>query len=208
MLSEILAGSLVTVKMAFAAWAVSLPLAVFVALRAARLPTLRRVVAVLSSGFVVIPFLAILFWVHYPLQNLLGVVWPPFYTCTVLLGVYISLSATEMLSSELIRLKGEYEDTAKVLGVRQQELLKKVVFPTSIYVSAPRLLTLAIVSIHITMFGSLIGVEELFRVILRLNARLLQPVELFSFMALAYTVLCLPLYLVAWWLQRFLARNL
>lgn len=208
MLSEILAGASVTLQMAFFAWAVSLPVAVIIALRAARTPALHRVVVALSTSFVVIPFLAILFWVHYPLQAILGVVWSPLYTCTVLLGFYVGLSITDILSSELLRQKVAYKDTAKVLGVSQSELLRKVVFPLSVYISAPRLLSLAIVSIHITMFGSLIGVEELFRVILRLNARYLQPIELFSIMALVYTLLCLPIYIVSWRLRRYLERSL
>lgn len=57
------------------------------------------------------------------------------------------------------------------------------------------------------MFASLIGVEELFRVVQRLNAQMLRPVELYTALAASYAALCLPLYLAANYLNERLARG-
>jgi polar amino acid transport system permease protein len=113
------------------------------------------------------------------------------------LSVYIAILSGEIFSEEMRKLKETYGNAADVLGLKRSYFIKKIIFPAASLNVLPRMLNLGIVSIHMTMFASLIGVEELFRVSLRLNAEYLQPIEIFTFMALLYAAICLPLYFLA-----------
>jgi ABC-type amino acid transport system permease subunit len=58
-----------------------------------------------------------------------------------------------------------------------------------------------------TLFGSLISVEEVFRVAQRINATAYQPVQIYTALALFFLLLCLPLYLLAYWLHMKFTRD-
>jgi ABC-type amino acid transport system permease subunit len=153
------------------------------------------------------PFLALLFWFHYPLQGMLGVVWPPELVAIGLLSTYVGVQTSDVFSQELIRARTIMQDQARVLGIGQTTFLWRIVTPSAAVACLPRLLTLAITTIHMTMFASLIGVEELFRAAQRVNAQTLRPVQVYGAMALFYAAICLPLYITALTWHRRLGRD-
>lgn len=206
MIADLAVGAARTLSLAVIAWLVGLPLGItlsFVATRGGERSMALKGGAVFVS---VVPFLATLFWLHYPLQVLLGVVWPPYFTAAALLAVFVSLSVGDVVADEMHRVRARLLESALVLGLPATAFMKRVAFPASLQASVPRLLTVGIASIHMTMFASLIGVEELFRVSQRINAHVLRPVEVFTVMALVYAGLCLPLYAVAAAVQKRASR--
>lgn len=207
MFRNLLAGASNTIFLVTISWAIGLPLGIAWAFLSLNFPQQRIFLRALSVSFSVIPLLAILFWVHYPLQSLLDTVWSPNITSTALLSAFVTIIIADIMAEEMLRTKSNLIETARVLGIPNHMFISKVVFPSSIQGSLPRLLTLAISSVHITMFMSLIGVEELFRVSQRLNAQLLRPVEVFSVMALIYALICLPLYFFASRFKRRIERD-
>lgn len=204
---ELLAGALVTLKMLAWVWIPAIPLAVLLAFRFSHLDWFSKIISSASSASAVVPTLVILFWMHYPLQEMLGVVWPPVATSIGVLFVVVFASTLGVLVEEFRRQRAGFFSAAKVLGIADYELARKVLLPNSLNVAVPRLLVLVIASVHMTMFASLIGVEEIFRVTLRLNAQMLKPVYLFTLMALTYVCLCAPLFLFAEIWKKKLATN-
>lgn len=207
MLRDLLVGAGNTILLVVISWAIGLPLGLGLSFVALAFPSQRVLLRMVAISLSVVPLLAILFWLHYPLQSLLDTVWSPNITSTALLSAFVTFLIGDIVADEMINIKRDLIETARVLGIPNHLFISKVVFPASIQGSLPRLLTLAISSVHITMFMSLIGVEELFRVSQRLNAQLLKPVEVFSIMALIYALICLPLYFLARQLKRGIDRN-
>jgi ABC-type amino acid transport system permease subunit len=155
----------------------------------------------------VTPFLAILFWFHYPLQGLLGVVWPPEPVATLLLAGYVCVHTSDIFADELIRARRLFQETAQVLGIFDSTFHWRIVAPAAAEATLPRLLSLSIATVHMTMFASLIGVEELFRAAQRVTAQTLHPVQVYGAMAAFYAAICLPMYLAAHRLNRRLRRG-
>jgi len=202
MVNELLQGTGTTLLLFLFGWLIGFPCGLALSLLSVTFDEVRHFVRVLSVFLSVVPLLALLFWFHYPLQALLGIVVPPFITSVGLLSCYIVFSVADILGKELAFNKAQLGDTARVLGIPLAIFLREVVLRASLERSLPRLLTLAIASIHLTMFASLIGVEELFRASLHVNASILKPVQVFTLMAAIYALLCLPLYLLSRRVQR------
>jgi len=194
MLIEFLYGTGNTLLLAGIAWVVGLPLGILLSFKSLQ----NRIISIYLNRsaivLTIIPFLAVLYWLHYPLQEILDVVWPPFFTSSMFLTIFIMLTTGEIIASQMRNLKSDYIDAANVLGLSIQNFIRKIVYPSALRNSLPRLINLSVVSIHMTMFSSLIGVEELFRVSLRINADILDPVRVFSIMGAIYASICLPLY--------------
>lgn len=207
MFTEFLYGAFKTLTLASTAWVLGLPIGVIISFASLRYYKYRIYLSVLSVLLTVVPFLAILFWFHYPLQNILDVVWPPYFTSSFLLSLFVAVISGEIIAEEMRKTKVSFIDSADVLGIKSGAFIKKVIFPTAIQNALPRLLNLLVVSIHMTMFASLIGVEELFRVTLRVNSEYLQPVKIFSIMGGVYASICLPLYFLAHRLNKRLKRE-
>jgi polar amino acid transport system permease protein len=202
MAQDLFYGISVTVSLFLWAWLIGMPVALLIAVSAFLRPSARILVKAFAIFFTVTPLLAILFWLHYPAQSTLDIVVPPYNTAVLVLTLFVIAGVSDILLVSMIETNIRYRDAIKVLGVRWGRYLRKVLLPVSVVTSLPRLLTLAIVTIHATMFTSLIGVEELFRVTQRLNSLYLKPVELFSVMAFGYLVICLPLYALARYLEQ------
>jgi len=197
MLKELFDGAVTTILLFMIGWGIGFPCGLAFALLSISFDEVRYLVRSGSIFLSVVPLLALLFWFHYPLQAILGVVIPPFATAAGLISLYIIFSVADILGRELAWNKGQLGDVAQVLGIPLSVFLRQVVLRASLERSLPRLLTLAIASIHLTMFASLIGVEELFRASQHLNASILRPVQIFSLMAAIYALLCLPLFVLS-----------
>jgi len=202
MFPDIVLGLYVTLSLFSFSWLIGFPISLLFAVMVFLHPSTRLYVKVFSVFFAITPLLAVLFWLHYPAQTLLGIVVNPYQTSVFVLTLFVIANATDILVVTMIDVNQRYIDAIKVLGISWQYYLKKALLPVTIFTSIPRLLNLAVTTIHATMFTSLIGVEELFRIIQRLNSQYLKPVELFSIMALGYIVMCLPLYGMAVYIKQ------
>jgi polar amino acid transport system permease protein len=201
MMDQLIFGAAQTFLLFFYAWLIGAPLGAALALMAFRSQLVRSLLHVMATAWMVVPLLAVLFWFHYPLQLLFAVVLPPFLTATVVLSLFVAFTAGDIFSDSLLKTSARFDEAAAVLGIRWFTYISEIVLPGAAFLAAPRLLSLAIFVVHATMFTSLIGVEELFRVVQRLNAEFLRPVELFTAMAAVYALLCLPIYVLAMRLQ-------
>ncbi len=155
-----------------------------------------------------IPLLVLLFWLHYPLQELLGVVIIPFITAAVALSLLNIVSVAQIVRDVLAEFPEEYRIAGKVCGLSEKEIFAKIEFPIIFRQIIPQFLTLQVNMLQMTLFASLISVEEIFRVAQRINSMIYKPVEIYTALAIFFIGICLPLNILAYWLKNKYTRNL
>lgn len=134
---------------------------------------------------------------HYPLQTLFGVVVQPFYTAAALLTALNALGTATIVRSSLDDFPDQYLDAAKVCGLSSLESSWHIQIPLILRQILPALLNLQVAILHMTLFASLISVEELFRVAQRIDASIHKPVEIYTALAFFFVLICLPINLIA-----------
>jgi polar amino acid transport system permease protein len=198
----------VTLQLAGIAWMSGLVVGSVLAIAAVRYPRLvgtpLRTASFLLSA---IPVLVLLFWVHYPVQRVLGVVVNPFLTAAVVLSVTNVLTVESVVGSGVRALPREYLEAARVLGLSRRATLVDVELPIVVrHIAAPLLVT-QIAVLHATLFASLISVNEVLRMAQRVNAIVYQPVEIYTALGLLFLFASLPPLLAARRLQARYGRD-
>ncbi len=154
-----------------------------------------------------IPVLVLLFWLHYPLQEILGVVIMPFITAAVALSLINIVSVAQIVKDVLADFPQEYRIAGKVCGLTDREIFLKIEFPIIFRQIIPQFLTLQVNMLQMTLFASLISVEEIFRVAQRINSMIYKPVEIYTALAVFFIAILLPLNILAYWLKNKYTRN-
>jgi polar amino acid transport system permease protein len=206
---DFLYGLWVTLQLCLLIWPIGILAGVLLGVAGARWKALvgwpSRAVSFVLSG---IPVLVFLFWLHYPLQYLLGVVIKPFYTATAALSIINTLLVADLIRGVLNDFPSQYLMAAKVCGLSQQHTVLHIQLPIISRQVLPSLLFIQVGILQSTLFASLISVEEVFRVAQRINSLVYRPVEIYTALALFFLLVCLPLYGLAFWLRGRFTRNL
>ena len=200
----LLRGLAVTLGLASFAWVSGLVVGVPLGLFASRERLITgRILGGLGFIFAALPALAILFWLHYPAQQLLGVSINPALTTAAILSILNIIFVGNIISAAVSNLPSELEMSCKLVGLPERVAFFSVLLPAALRVASPALLSTQLAVLHMTLFGSLISVEELFRVTQRINSLEYKPVELYTLMALMFAAVCIPLA----WVQRTIAKR-
>jgi His/Glu/Gln/Arg/opine family amino acid ABC transporter permease subunit len=203
-----LGGLIVTLKLAGIAWSTGLVCGGAIGMAAYKFPQTIGI-ALRAMAFVVtgIPFLVLLYWAHFPLQVTLNVVVDPFVTAAAILSIVNSLIVAEIWRNSLAEFRREYALSATACGLSQNQMIRYILFPLVCRQSIPTLLAVQVAVLQSTLFASLISVEELFRVAQRINASIHKPVEIYTALAVFFLVLCVPPYMLAFWLKQRFTRD-
>jgi His/Glu/Gln/Arg/opine family amino acid ABC transporter permease subunit len=149
-----------------------------------------RLAAFALSG---LPALVLLFWLHYPLQDALGVVINPFYTAAAAFMLLNTAGVAEIVRGGLTLFPRQYLEAAQVCGLSRQQAMQHIEVPIVLRDILPPLLNLQVVMLQSTLFASLIGVNEIFRSVQRVNAEVQQPIIVYSTLAVFLLVVSLPI---------------
>jgi ABC-type amino acid transport system permease subunit len=188
--SGIILGSLLGIAGAKWKWQVGIP---------------SKVLSVILAGM---PALVFLFWMHYPLQTILGVVIAPFITAAVTLSIINVVLVADLCRGAILEFPRQYVWAAQVCGLSPSEAARHIKLPILLRQVLPGLLLIQISMLQATLFASLISVDEIFRVAQRINSQLYRPVEIYSLLAVFFIAVCVPLHLLAEGLKRRFTRNL
>lgn len=150
----------------------------------------------------VIPVLVLLFWLHYPLQSLLGIVVDPFYTTIIALGLINIIATASAVSNELKLLPKTYRESGVTLGMSSNQIIRHIELPLLLRRTMPQLLLNQASMLEYTLLASLISVPELFRVAQTINAMIYKPVEIYSLLVIFFMIILVPLHLLIMWLQK------
>jgi len=163
-----------------------------------------RIISFVLSG---IPVLVFLFWLHYPLQAELHVVIPPFYTAAAALSLLNVVAVADLVRAVLRDFPQQYIVAAQVCGLTHKDIVLRIQLPIVLRQIIPGLLTLQVNMLQVTIFASLISVDEIFRVTQRINAEIYQPVEVFTALGVFFLAICLPMNGLALWLRMRFTRD-
>lgn len=195
-------GLKVTIQMCIISWAVGIFLGIILAVVAFRAGLLgSRVINSMAFITSSIPFIVILYWFHYPFQILIGFNIEPFYTAIILLSTINLIGVSKIVLDSIYNFPNEYLLAGKVCGLSNMQILKKIQLPLIIRIITPSILTLQVNILHMTLFASLISVEELFRVCQRINSQVYKPVEVYTLLALFFVIVCIPLNVLAYFMK-------
>jgi polar amino acid transport system permease protein len=191
----LLSGALVSLELAVIAWTGGLVFGTLLGIwRASYGRGLRRSsIALFSLSASSIPVMVYLLWCHYPLQTLLGISVQPFITAAVVFTVYNTLTISEVVRSAVEDLAVAFSQVAVATGVPRGVYVRYIMLPLALRAALPGYLVSQVGVLHMTLFASLISVDELFRVTQRINAIEYNAVGVFSLLALFYFVLSFPL---------------
>jgi His/Glu/Gln/Arg/opine family amino acid ABC transporter permease subunit len=195
-------GALVTLELAVLVWIGGLAVGVPIGVARARLPAgARDVAAIFFLALASVPILVYLLWAHYPLQGALGIVVNPFITAALVLSLYNGLIVSDLVRGAILNFPEDYLTAARVMGVPLPLVRRNIMMPIVIQSSLPAYISTQVAALHMTLFASLISVDELFRQAQRVNAIEYRAVEVFSLLAIFYFILSFPLLALSKWLE-------
>lgn len=203
-----LQGLAVTLQLCGIAWAAGIIGGTLLGAYSAHHPTSwGRVTYFLSFSFSAIPALVVLFWLHYPAQAMFDVVIDPFYTAAFTLTLVNLFAVGELVRQAVTDFPTQYISAGKVCGLSTRDIFRHVQLPILFRQVLPSIMVLQIGILHMSLFTSLISVEELFRVAQRINSIIYRPIEIYTALAIFFLAICLPVNLCAAWLKKRYTRN-
>lgn len=206
---EFLLGLGVTLKLCMIVWLVGVAAGTLLGVAGARLKILiggpSRVVSFVLGA---VPILVFLFWLHYPLQSLLGVVIEPFYTAAAALTIINTFLVADLVRGVLRDFPTQYLQAARVCGLSPRQTVLWIQLPIVLRQVLPTLLLIQVSMLQATLFASLISVDEVFRVAQRINSEVYRPVQIYTALALLFLAICMPLHGLAYWLRMRFTRDL
>jgi polar amino acid transport system permease protein len=201
--SLFLQGFLVTLKLLGSVIMIGIPLGVLLGVIGGRYNSdTGRAIKSLRFVTKVIPVLVLLFWLHYPLQALLGIVVDPFWTTIGALGAINMIAVAYVVTSELELLPKSYREAAVTLGMSKNQAIQYIELPLLLRRTLPQLLLIQASMLEYTLFSSLISVPELFRTAQEVNAMIYRPIEVYSLLVLFFFIILGPLHLFINWFQK------
>src|SRR5439155_14064228 len=83
----------------------------------------------LSFALSGVPILVFLFWLHYPLQALMGVVIDPFITAAVTLAIINTFAVADVIRAVLQDFPSQYTIAGRVCGMSSSQILTHIQLP-------------------------------------------------------------------------------
>lgn len=186
-------GLLTTLQLALIAGTGGLAGGTALGLLAFRSLVWRTVAKALSFFLSSIPVLVLLFWVHYPLQASLQIVIPPFISAVFVLTMLNTAAVADIVRDALDTFDQEYVHAGMVCGLSPSQIFRHVQAPIFLRRVIPALLRVQVNTLHMTLFASLISVDEIFRISQRINAETYRPIQIFTALAILFILVSLPL---------------
>lgn len=190
----LLDGLYLTLLISFLALAFSMVLGVFVAL--GRLSKIRAI-SFASATYIEIfrdtPVLVQLFWVYYVLPILLGIRIDA--TSAAVLGLTLHSTAFlgEIYRAGIQTVPPGHLEAAKVLGLSRATCFVRIVLPQAIRNVLPPIVNNLVDLIKLSSLASVFAVGEVTRKATELSAVTFRPLEIFTFVALVYFLICWPM---------------
>lgn len=163
-----------------------------------------RLIAFTLSG---IPVLVFLFWLHYPLQELLQVQINPFITAALTLSIINIFSVSEIVRNAIKDIPKQFIEAADVCGISHGKRFLKIEVPLIFRHAISPFIIVQVNMLHMTLFASLISVDEIFRVAQRVNSIIYKPVEIYTALGIFFLMISLPLNGLALWFKHKYARD-
>ncbi len=201
-------GLLTTLKLCAVIWCSGLIVGALVGVLAHRQPRLLGIPTKAASFFMgSVPILVFLFWLNFPLAQL-GLLIPPFWSASIALSIVNILAVADIVRHALGEFPQEYLVVARISGLTTNQALRHIQFPLIIRNILPALIAAQVTMLQATLFASLISVDEIFRVAQNINARIYEPVQVYTALGILFLVVCGPIQGLALFLKHRFGRKL
>ena len=149
------------------------------------------------------PILVQLLWVYYVLPIVFGVRIESFVALVIGLSLYQGAFIAEVYRSGIQSVPRGHSEAAQVLGLTPIQNFVRIVLPQAIRMTLPPLASNFVQLIKFSSLGAVISVSEITRRGMELSSTTFRPLEIFTFIAVVYFVICWPLAMaIRWWEAR------
>ncbi|CAB3625878.1 amino acid ABC transporter permease [Achromobacter pestifer] len=204
-----LGGLALTLILAALGLAMSLPLALMIALaRVSPFGWLRVASKALVNVVRGMPLLMLIFWAYFVVPKLTGQVISGFWTLIFALVVYESAYLSEVIRSGIEAVPRGQVEASRSLGVGYWTTMRKVVLPQALFNVLPSMTSQFVSTIKETSLGYVISVNELTFAANQVNNLVLtQPLQVFGILAIIYFLVCFSLSRSLSWLDLRIRRS-
>ena len=170
-----------------------------------------RALRLLGLGFGEIirntPILVQLLWVYYVLPIVFGFQIEALPAAIIGLSVYSSAFISEVYRAGIQAVPQGHREAAQVLGLSPLQSFVRIILPQAIRLTLPPLAANFVQLIKYSSLASVISVSEITRRGMELSATAFRPLEIFTFIAVVYFVICWPLAMaIRFWERRLASR--
>jgi polar amino acid transport system permease protein len=165
-----------------------------------------RVVRLIVRGFVEFvrstPLLMQAIWVHFALPVVLGFSLAPTESALLALTLNVAAYASEIIRAGIQGVPRGQVEAARALALRTRLVWTKVILPQALRIVLPPLTGMAISVVKASAILSILAINDLMRVAMRINGFTFHPVELFTAAALIYFAVGLLVSAAGHWAER------
>jgi polar amino acid transport system permease protein len=156
--------------------------------------SVRRYLSVPSVAYIEVfrntPALVQLIWIYYCLPILTGINMSAVVSCTVALGLNAAAYIAEIFRAGIQSIDRGQVDAARSLGMSYMQAMRKVVLPQAFRRMIPAFVNETVSLLKYSSLVSVLGVADLTYQAQALSTTTYRPIEVFTFIAFLYFVLC------------------
>jgi polar amino acid transport system permease protein len=145
------------------------------------------------------PVLVQLVWFYYALPVLTGLQISATVAATLCLSLYGGAFYSEIIRGGIISTDSGQVEAARALGMRRHQILRRIVLPQALKRMVPPLMSQSIMQLKNTSLLSVLAVPDLLYQGQVVAHETYRPLELYTFIAVAYFAVLLP---VTMWAKR------
>ncbi|WP_048645546.1 amino acid ABC transporter permease [Nitratireductor soli] len=153
------------------------------------------------------PILVQLLWIYYVLPVAMGINLDSWTALIVGLSIYSSAFIAEAYRAGIQAVPKGHREAAQVLGLSPVQTFIRIVLPQAIRLTLPPLAANFVQLIKYSSLGAVISVGEITRRGMELSSSIFRPLEIFTFIAIIYFLICWPLAMgIRLWERRLSSR--
>jgi polar amino acid transport system permease protein len=136
-----------------------------------------------------------------------GVAISAFAACVIGLSIYSSAFISEIYRAGIQAVPKGHSEAARMLGMSRFDSFVRIVMPQAIRTILPPLCANFVQLIKYSSLAAVLSVGDVTKRAMELSAATFRPLEIFSFLAVVYLVICWPLTrAIRLWERRLAAR--
>lgn len=132
------------------------------------------------------PLLMQAIWMHFALPMMLGFSLTPTVSALIALTLNVAAYNSEVIRAGINGVPAGQAEAALALGLPVPLIWRKVVLPQALRIVLPPLTSAAISTVKASAILSILAIDDLMRVAMRINGFVFRPVELYTAAALLY----------------------
>lgn len=153
------------------------------------------------------PILVQLLWIYYVLPVAVGINLDSWTALIVGLSIYSSAFIAEAYRAGIQAVPKGHREAAQVLGLSPVQSFTRIVLPQAVRLTLPPLAANFVQLIKYSSLGAVISVSEITRRGMELSSSIFRPLEVFTFIAVVYFLICWPLAMgIRLWERRLSSR--